>query len=203
MRRSALATLSAHSRGGQTRYAGVEPQRRALCEPTDAAAARVANAPGSNGRPHATPAGARARPARPLRERGCPLKEAEAFEGGATQKTSKWLLEGPKLETQIEFSVGIFSYERVKHINSTVRRSGMAVNIHPIHLCHAEQLPGAPGAPAVRSRSAGCCGRLSRWVVLARGEFSRDEFSTSDNDHGIFGQLHLVDVLAVHFSTGL
>jgi hypothetical protein len=26
-------------------------------------------------------------------------------------------------------------------------------------------------------------------VVLARGEFSRDEFSTSDNDHGIFGQL--------------
>jgi hypothetical protein len=40
-------------------------------------------------------------------------------------------------------------------------------------------------------------------VVLARGEFSRDEFSTSDNDHGIFGQLHLMDVLAVHFSTGL
>ena len=40
---------------------------------------------GSNGRPHATPAGARARPARPLRERGCPRKEAEAFEGGATQ----------------------------------------------------------------------------------------------------------------------
>ena len=40
---------------------------------------------GSNGRPHATPAGARARPARPLRERGCTRKEAEAFEGGATQ----------------------------------------------------------------------------------------------------------------------
>ena len=42
---------------------------------------------------------------------------------------------------------------------------------------------------------------LSRWVVLARDDFSRDEFSTSDNDHGIFGQFHLVDVLAVHFST--
>ena len=111
----------------------------------------------------------------------------------------------PKLETQIEFSVGIFSHERVKHLNFTVRRSaailprnpprtfhqlllfcsvtspaprpvlaareshnqhllacaGMAVNIHPFHLDHAEQLLGAPGAPAVRSRSAGCCGRLS------------------------------------------
>jgi len=30
----------------------------------------------------------------------------------------------PKLETQIEFSVGIFSHERVKHLNFTVRRSG-------------------------------------------------------------------------------
>ncbi len=117
--------------------------------------------------------------------------------------------EVPKLEPQIEFSVGIFSHERVKHLNFTVRRSGailrrnlprtfhqlllfcsvarpappvlaareshdphllacagMAVNIHPIDLDHAEQLLGAPGAPAVRSRSAGCCGRLSRWVVL-------------------------------------
>ena len=152
----------------------------------------------------------------------------------------------PKLETQIEFSVGIFSHERVKHLNFTVRRSGailprnpprtfhqqllfcsvarpappvlaareshdphllacagMAVNIHPFHLDHAEQLLGAPGAPAVRSGWAGCCGRLSRWVVLARGEFSRDEFSTSDDDHGVFGQLHFMNVLVVHFSTGL
>ena len=68
----------------------------------------------------------------------------------------------------------------------------MAVNIQPFHIEHAEQLLGAPGAPAVRSGLAGCCGRLSRWVVLARGEFSRDEFSTSDNDHGVFGQLHLI-----------
>ena len=30
----------------------------------------------------------------------------------------------PKLEPQIEFSVGIFSHERVKHLNFTVRRSG-------------------------------------------------------------------------------
>ena len=44
---------------------------------------------------------------------------------------------------------------------------------------------------------------VSRWVVLARGEFSRDEFSTSDNDHGVFGQLHFMNVLDVHFSTGL
>ena len=40
-------------------------------------------------------------------------------------------------------------------------------------------------------------------VVLARGEFSRDEFSTSDNDHEVFGQLHFMNVLDVHFSTGL
>ena len=81
--------------------------------------------------------------------------------------------------------------------------AGMAVNIHPIDLDHAEQLLGAPGAPAVQSSSAGCCGRLSRWVVLARGEFSRDEFSTSDDDHGVFGQLYFMNVLAVQFSTGL
>ena len=81
--------------------------------------------------------------------------------------------------------------------------AGMAVNIHPIDLDHAEQLLGAPGAPAVQSSSAGCCGRLSRWVVLARGEFSRDEFSTSDDDHGVFGQLYFMNVLAVHFSKGL
>ena len=153
----------------------------------------------------------------------------------------------PKLEPQIEFSVGIFSYERVKHLNFTVRRSGailrrnlprtfhqlllfcsvaspappvlaareshdphllacagMAANIHSIDLDQAEQLLGAPGAPAVRSSSAGCCGRLtSRWVVLARGEFSRDGFSTSDDDHGVFGQLRFMNALVVHFSTGL
>ena len=76
----------------------------------------------------------------------------------------------------------------------------MTVNIHPIDLDHAEQLLGASGAPAVRSSSAG---RLSRWVVLARGEFSRDEFSTSNKDHGVFGQVHFMNVLDVHFSTGL
>ena len=32
--------------------------------------------------------------------------------------------EVPKLEPQIEFSVGIFSHERVKHLDFTVRRSG-------------------------------------------------------------------------------
>ena len=119
--------------------------------------------------------------------------------------------EVPKLEPQIEFSVGIFSHERVKHLNFTVRRSGailrrnlprtfhqlllfcsvtrpappvlaareshdphllacagMAVNIRPIDLDHAEQLLGAPGAPAVRSGWARCCGRLSRWHHDAR-----------------------------------
>ena len=44
---------------------------------------------------------------------------------------------------------------------------------------------------------------LSRLVVLARDDFSRDEFSTSDNDHGVFEQLHFMNVLDVHFSTGL
>ena len=128
------------------------------------------------------------------------------FKGTSSVPTSTELrgqAEVPKLEPQIEFSVGIFSYERVKHLNFTVRHSGailrrnlprtfhqlllfcsvaspappvlaareshdqyllawagIAVNIHPFHLDHAEQLLGAPGAPAVRSGWAGCCGRL-------------------------------------------
>ena len=40
-------------------------------------------------------------------------------------------------------------------------------------------------------------------VVLARDEFSRDEFSTCDNDHGVFEQLHSINILAVQTSTGL
>ena len=134
--------------------------------------------------------------------------------------------EVPKLEPQIEFSVGIFSHERRKHLNFTVRRSGailprnphlepftswcsFAASLAPPHPCSRRanltirtcflaqgwrstsnssilvtrsSCLGAPGAPAVRSGWAGCCGRLSCWVVLARGEFSRDEFSTSDDD---------------------
>jgi len=39
--------------------------------------------------------------------------------------------------------------------------------------------------------------------VLARDELSRDELSTSDNDQGVFEQLHLINILAVHASTGL
>ena len=42
----------------------------------------------------------------------------------------------------------------------------------------------------------------SRWLVLARDEFSRDEFFTSDNDQGVFEQLHLMNFLVVHISTG-
>ena len=57
-----------------------------------------------------------------------------------TEKTSKWLLEGPKLETQIEFSVGIFSYERVKHLNSTVRRSGAILPRNPPRTFHQQLL---------------------------------------------------------------
>ena len=41
------------------------------------------------------------------------------------------------------------------------------------------------------------------WLVLARDEFSRDEFFTSDKDQGVFEQLHLINILAVHASTGL
>ena len=39
--------------------------------------------------------------------------------------------------------------------------------------------------------------------MLARDEFSRDEFLTSDKDHRVFEQLHLINILAVHASTGL
>ena len=39
--------------------------------------------------------------------------------------------------------------------------------------------------------------------MLARDEFSRDEFFTSDNDQGVFEQLHFMNFLLVHASTGL
>ena len=39
--------------------------------------------------------------------------------------------------------------------------------------------------------------------MLARDELSRDELSTSDNDQGVFEQLHLMNFLLVHVSTGL
>ena len=42
----------------------------------------------------------------------------------------------PKLETQIEFSVGIFSHERVKHLNFTVRRSGAILPRNPPRTFH-------------------------------------------------------------------
>jgi len=47
-----------------------------------------------------------------------------------------------------------------------------------------------------------CYSSPSRWLVLARDELSRDELSTSDNDQGVFEQLHLMNFLLVHTSTG-
>ena len=38
--------------------------------------------------------------------------------------------------------------------------------------------------------------------MLARDELSRDEFSISDKDQGVFEQLHVINILAVHASTG-
>ena len=153
----------------------------------------------------------------------------------------------PKLEPQTEFSVGIFSHERVKHLNlpfAAQVRSSLETHLEPCHqqllFCSVASPPHPCSRRAnltirtcllaqgwrststrsilitrssclvlqVRPRSdldglgaAVVC--LSRWVVLARGEFSRDEFSTSDNDHGVFGQLYFMNVLAVQFSTGL
>ena len=42
----------------------------------------------------------------------------------------------PKLEPQIEFSVGIFSHKRVKHLNFTVRRSGAILRRKPRRTFH-------------------------------------------------------------------
>ena len=53
-----------------------------------------------------------------------------------------------------------------------------------------------PLSDLVRLGAAVVC--LSRWVVLARDDFSRDEFSTSDDDHGVFGQIHLLLRLSIH-----
>ena len=38
--------------------------------------------------------------------------------------------------------------------------------------------------------------------MLARDELSRDELSTSDNDQGVFEQLHLMNFLLIYLSTG-
>ena len=62
---------------------------------------------------------------------------------------------------------------RESHVQDLLACAGMAVNNHPFHLDHAEQLLGAPGAPAVRSGWAGCCGHLSRWVWCSRAASSR------------------------------
>ena len=39
-------------------------------------------------------------------------------------------------------------------------------------------------------------------LVLARDEFSRDEFLTSDKDQGVFEQLHFMNVLLVYTLRG-
>ena len=44
---------------------------------------------------------------------------------------------------------------------------------------------------------------LSAAGWCSRAASSRATFSTSDDDHGVFGQLHFMNVLVVHFSTGL
>ena len=46
------------------------------------------------------------------------------------------------------------------------------------------------------------CPSPSRWLVLARDELSRDELFTSDKDQGVFEQLHFMNFLLVHASTG-
>ena len=44
--------------------------------------------------------------------------------------------------------------------------------------------------------------RGGRECGVARDELSRDELSTSDNDQGVFEQLHLMNFLLVYTSTG-
>ena len=127
--------------------------------------------------------------------------------------------EVPKIEPQVEFSVGIFSYERVKHLNFTVRRSGailrrnlprtfhqlcsFAASLAPPHPCSrranltirtcllAQGWRSTSTRPILITRSSclvlqvrprsdlvrlgAAIVLVSRWVVLARGEFSRDE----------------------------
>ena len=43
---------------------------------------------------------------------------------------------------------------------------------------------------------------FGRLMVLARDEFSRDEFFTSDNDQGVFEQLRLMNFLLVYTLRG-
>ena len=71
----------------------------------------------------------------------------------------------------------------------------MAVNIHSVHPEQAELLLDAAAAsPAVRFRSADADRPRAAVAggVLARDEFLRDEFLTSDKDQGVFEQLHFM-----------
>ena len=56
--------------------------------------------------------------------------------------------EVPKLEPQIEFSVGIFSHKRVKHLNFTVRRSGAILPRNPPRTFHQQLLFCSVPSPA-------------------------------------------------------
>ena len=65
--------------------------------------------------------------------------------------------EVPKIEPQIEFSVGIFSYERVKHLNFTVRRSGAILPRNPPRTFHQQLLfcsVASPAPPVLAARES-------------------------------------------------
>ena len=94
-----------------------------------------------------------------------------SFKGTSSVPTSTELrgqTEVPKIEPQIEFSVGIFSYERVKHLNFTVRRSGAILRRNLPRTFHQLLLfcSVASPAPPVRSRRANL---TIRTCLLAQG----------------------------------
>ena len=150
----------------------------------------------------------------------------------------------PKLEPQIEFSVGIFSHERRKHLNFTVRRSGailprnphlepftswcsFAASLAPPHPCSRRAnltirtcflaqgwrstsnssilITRSSCLLALQVRPRSDLDGLGAAVVSAAGWCSRAASSraTSSPPPTTIGQLHFINVLVVHFSTGL
>ena len=77
--------------------------------------------------------------------------------------------EVPKLEPQIEFSVGIFSHERVKHLNFTVCRSGAILPRNPPRTFH-QQLLRVIKMEGVDVDRHPCASKQVRIVRFARRE---------------------------------
>ena len=85
------------------------------------------------------------------------LRCAQVHDQCQPRRSSGGQAEVPNLEPQIEFSVGIFSHERWKHLNFTVRRSGAILPRNPPRTFHQLLLfcsVASPAPPVLAARES-------------------------------------------------